>query len=285
MSVEHTLPQIKPADRRREVQAELSRNRQVLNALRRKLDDIVRDAELKKTLSTGDQAAVSGLDEEGMEGDLSSGEENAEDLLGAAEEWLGSTSDSALPGTHVTSDGEQEERDGNDEGDQLAPLDSSRALPTATAITTATPTGIQPAAIVTTSSSLRNRHHRDQSGSRPATAEPTTGTSMQDTERDLASHRQEQDTLTASLVTLATQLKTSTQDFHTTLESEKSVLDRAVDGLDRTTMSMASTERRMGMLRRMTEGKGWWGRMLLYAWIFALWFVALAIVFLGPKLR
>lgn len=39
------------------------------------------------------------------------------------------------------------------------------------------------------------------------------------------------------------------------------------------------------MLRRMSEGKGWWGRMMIYLWIFGLWVVALGIVFLGPKLR
>ena len=84
---------------------------------------------------------------------------------------------------------------------------------------------------------------------------------------------------------MASQLKASTQAFHTTLESEKSTLARAAEGLDRTTSSMQAAERRMGMLRRMTEGKGWWGRMMLYAWIFGLWVVAVGIVVLGPKLR
>lgn len=63
------------------------------------------------------------------------------------------------------------------------------------------------------------------------------------------------------------------------------MLDRAVDGLDATTSNMGAAEKRMGMLRKMTEGKGWWGRMMLYAWILGLWVVAILIVFLGPKLR
>lgn len=48
---------------------------------------------------------------------------------------------------------------------------------------------------------------------------------------------------------------------------------------------MEAAEKRMGLLRRMTEGKGWWGRMMLYAWIVAGWVLAILIVFAGPKLR
>ncbi len=41
----------------------------------------------------------------------------------------------------------------------------------------------------------------------------------------------------------------------------------------------------MGLLKRMSEGKGWWGRIMLYAWIGGLWVVAILLVFVGPKLR
>lgn len=209
--------------------------------------------------------------------------------LGAAEVSLGDVSDTGLRDANLAGGEERNELDGKDEDDRDEPPDPSITLPATTkaaSTTAAALTDTESKTHTTTSSTLRNRHHRDRPTSgADILASPRAGRDTQDTEKDLASHRQGQETLTASLVTLATQLKTSTQNFHTTLESEKSVLDRAVDGLDRTTMSMASAERRMGMLRRMTEGKGWWGRMLLYAWIFVLWFVSLAIVFLGPKLR
>jgi hypothetical protein len=48
---------------------------------------------------------------------------------------------------------------------------------------------------------------------------------------------------------------------------------------------MEAASKRIGMLRRMSEGKGWWGRIMLYAWIFGLWIVAILLVFVGPKLR
>jgi hypothetical protein len=95
----------------------------------------------------------------------------------------------------------------------------------------------------------------------------------------------EQESLTTSLLTLAAQLKTSSQTFQSSLKSENSVLTRAVEGLDANTTGMDAAGKRMGMLRRMSEGKGWWGRVMMYLWIFGLWIVALGIVFLGPKLR
>lgn len=158
---------------------------------------------------------------------------------------------------------------------------------TATATTAASTTTPTP----TPTATLRNRHTTSPSSNAkttgsdhiPSTAAPPS--KVQDTEQTLSTHRAEQEDLTGSLLSLASQLKSSSQAFQTSLDSEKSVLARAVDGLDRTTGNMQAAERRMGMLRRMTEGKGWWGRMMLYAWILGLWVVAVLIVFLGPKLR
>ncbi|GAM42899.1 hypothetical protein TCE0_044r17283 [Talaromyces pinophilus] len=115
----------------------------------------------------------------------------------------------------------------------------------------------------------------------PATTAPPTDTK----ESALATHRTEQESLTTSLLTLASQLKSSSEAFQTSIENEKGILNRAVEGLDRNMSGMEAAGKRMGVLRRMTEGRGWWGRMIMYAWIFGLWIVALAIVYLGPKLR
>jgi len=91
--------------------------------------------------------------------------------------------------------------------------------------------------------------------------------------------------MTASLLQMARQLKESSHRFSTSLEGEREVLDRTAQGLDRNAMGMERAGERMGMLRRMTEGKGWWGRMMIYAWIAGLWVVVLVIVFVLPKLR
>lgn len=159
--------------------------------------------------------------------------------------------------------------------------------------TTKTAATAQPAATTNTdpTSSLRNRHQQEQQQPTTTTTatqpqpQPQPQNQTKPSDQALSSSRLEQESLTDSLVTLATQLKSSSTAFHTSLENEKSVLDRAVDGIDATTASMNAAEKRMGMLRKMTEGKGWWGRMMLYLWILGLWIVAILIVFLGPKLR
>lgn len=107
-----------------------------------------------------------------------------------------------------------------------------------------------------------------------------------ETAETLMSHnRTEQEALTNGLLGLARALKESSVNFGNSLETEKEVLKRAEGGLDSSSKGMEAAERRMGMLRRMSEGQGWWGRMKLYAFIFGLWVVAFLLVFVGPKLR
>lgn len=183
-----------------------------------------------------------------------------------------------------------------------------------TASVPATPTTIPPSSSITTTTSLststpsqmtttqpptlRNRNPTTTT-TKPAptssqlTTATTTATSISTNlnptlptkESALSASRLEQEDLTTSLLSLASQLKASSQSFQATLENEKSILDRAVTGIDKTSSTMEAAGQRMGMLRRMTEGKGWWGRMMLYAWVFGLWVVAVLIVFVGPKLR
>jgi hypothetical protein len=84
---------------------------------------------------------------------------------------------------------------------------------------------------------------------------------------------------------MASALKASSQAFSSSLESEKTVLDSATSGLDKNELGLEAAQRRMGLLRRMSEGKGWWGRMVMYAWIALLMVIALIIVFVLPKFR
>jgi len=105
------------------------------------------------------------------------------------------------------------------------------------------------------------------------------------TEKMLSHNRTEQESLTESLLSMAQALKASSQAFSNSLESEKDIVGRATEGLDKNTSGLEAASKRMGYLRRMTEGKGWWGRMMMYAWIFGLMFAALFIVGFLPKLR
>lgn len=171
--------------------------------------------------------------------------------------------------------------------DQQSEVQRASGPTTETVLSTPTPT--QAAA---PSSTLRSRHAANDVSAQPtALASGRAGGSgsgnekLQDSEQALSNHRLEQEDLTGSLLSLASQLKASSQSFQSSLESEQSVLDRAVNGIDRTSSTMEAAGQRMGMLRRMTEGKGWWGRMMLYAWIVGLWVVAILLVFVGPKLR
>ncbi|KAF2181995.1 DUF1771-domain-containing protein [Zopfia rhizophila CBS 207.26] len=144
-------------------------------------------------------------------------------------------------------------------------------------------------------SELRARHGgADKDGGTTATGTslfpsmPITTTSdpsLAQTETLLSHNRTEQEAITTSLIDMAKQLKQQSLHFGSTLESEKGILNRAVEGLDKNAQNMEIAGQRMGTLRRMTEGKGWWDRMKLYALIFGLWVVAYLIVFVGPKIR
>lgn len=126
----------------------------------------------------------------------------------------------------------------------------------------------------TTGSSLLGGNHRSASISQTAT-----------TEAILDHQRAEQDLLSESILKMAGDLKESSKAFSQSLEDDKDALGRAGEGLDRSERGLEAAARRMGALRRMTEGKGWWGRVLLYAWIYGLMVLLVVVVFVLPKLR
>lgn len=116
-------------------------------------------------------------------------------------------------------------------------------------------------------------------------SKPEQNSSLSQSETMLSHNRVEQETLTTSLIGLAKALKESSVQFSSSLEAEKEVLKRAEGGLDKSSQGMEAAERRMSMLRRMSEGQGWWGRIKLYAFIFGLWVACFLVVFIGPKIR
>ena len=119
--------------------------------------------------------------------------------------------------------------------------------------------------------------------------QPSSSNSQEPPSTDTASRLQANDTetadLTGSLLALAQSLKASSTQFSDSLTADNEALKRATEGLDKNETGMDAASRRMGMLRKMSEGQGWWGRMMLYAWIAGLWLVATLLVFVGPKLR
>lgn len=105
------------------------------------------------------------------------------------------------------------------------------------------------------------------------------------TAQQLESHSTEQMDLTSSMVSLVAQLKSSTLAFSSSLDLDNEALARAQEGLEKNETGLEAAGKRMGTLRRMSEGKGLWGRMMLYAWIGGLWIIAILLVFVGPKFR
>lgn len=117
---------------------------------------------------------------------------------------------------------------------------------------------------------------------RPA-AEPQVSTAT--AEAILDQQRAEQDSLSESILKIAGALKASSQKFSSTLDADKDVLEKAGEGMSKTEQSMDAARGRMGALRRTTEGKGWWGRMMLYAWVYGMMLSLVLLVFVMPKLR
>ncbi|XWW93538.1 hypothetical protein V2A60_001471 [Cordyceps javanica] len=116
---------------------------------------------------------------------------------------------------------------------------------------------------------------------KPAPSQMSTATA----EAILDQQRAEQDALSESILKMAGALKASSHKFSSTLEADKEAVSRAGEGMSKTEQSMEAARGRMGTLRKMTEGKGWWGRMILYAWVYGLMLVLVLIVFVFPKLR
>lgn len=115
--------------------------------------------------------------------------------------------------------------------------------------------------------------------------EPLPDPNLSQTEALLSHNREEQENISDELLLFAQRLKESSLRFQSTLEQDKDVVNRASSGLDKNVTGMEGASSRMGMLRRMTEGRGWWARIGLYGKIGVLWVVLLVIVFILPKLR
>ena len=97
--------------------------------------------------------------------------------------------------------------------------------------------------------------------------------------------RREQEEITEAMSKITKELKLSSLKFSEALEEDKEMTEQATKGLSSNELGLEAAARRMGALTRMTEGKGWWGRVILYAWIYGLMVVLVLVVFVLPKLR
>ena len=135
------------------------------------------------------------------------------------------------------------------------------------------------------SSEVRRRGVNHAKPSKLDDARTTSFSNMQSTERSLLDSSRVHEDITASLVSMAAQLKQQSRAMQFSLEQDKSLVGKALEGLDISLTGMESASKNMAFLKRMSEEEGWLGRMKLYAMIFAMWIAAFLLVFVCPKLR
>lgn len=204
---------------------------------------------------------------------------DSEDLLG--ENYTPSATESVDASVNTTSAGDITDEEDNAEYQAIL---SEEAAVAAASIVSPTRQKFERNQLL--GSSLRARNAAAITGSAQDTANASaSSTSKPMTEALLSHHSNEQQELTASMLAMAKALKESSQNFQLSLEEEKELVDKAGEGLDRNALGLETASRRIGYLRQMSEGKGWWGRMMLYAWIFGLMMLAFFIVAFMPKLR
>lgn len=134
-------------------------------------------------------------------------------------------------------------------------------------------------------SEVRRRGGKQDHSSDTSGAQTTGFSNLQSTERSLLNSSRAHEDLTASLVSMAVQLKQQSKAMQFSLEQDKSLVDRALEGLDISLTGMAAASKNMAFLTRMSEEEGWFGRMKLYAMIFGMWIAGFLLVFVCPKLR
>ncbi|KAG0645268.1 hypothetical protein D0Z07_8867 [Hyphodiscus hymeniophilus] len=255
LRLEQDALQIKVQSKKHETQTDLLRKREALDRLSERLHDLDQlHEEFDSEADSSEGEDLLGEDTPG-DGDTSTDEQSQNDLTPPP------TASSLAQSTQSLSSNEPPNYEPNREAQE------------------------EPAVSAVESSTLRARNPRAELFAPTTSSSSTTGISTATTEALLTHNRIEQESLTSSMLSMAQQLRASSNAFASSLEDEKSILDRAAEGLDKNELGMEAAQRRMGYLRSMTEGRGWWGRMLMYAYIAGLMVLACVIVFVLPRIN
>jgi hypothetical protein len=274
---------IKIHARRQELQSDLVRKRETLEQISDRITDL---------------AEIAAADANHDDADTSEGEDILAEIIATPSESLDSSRSPEVSPKQL----EEEENEPASAVDPIVDLEPVSATQQPTQQRPPSPPSFsekeKPEATpdaTTTSQTLRPRRQDPSSekqaattsssalfGDRAGTAALSTSAT---TEAILDHQRVEQDALSESILKLASDLKASSQAFTATLEEDKEVVERAGQGMNKTGERMDAVTQRMGLLTRMTEGEGWWGRMRLYAQVYGLMVVLVLLVFVLPKLR
>ncbi|KAK3989524.1 hypothetical protein QBC44DRAFT_84675 [Cladorrhinum sp. PSN332] len=283
--IEHEALSVKIHTRRQSLQADLVRKRELLDQLSERLSDLAEFA-----------AATSQTADDENELDTS---DDGEDILAD----IIATPSESLESTRSTRDGEEPE-DTPPQSPVVAPQPPPPPAQIQSKQDLSPPTISTPSSVPSTqtTSSLRPRHTQNAPAPPPSSSPSAETTSrsalfgaetsassstavVKTTEAILDHQRSEQDALSESILKLASDLKASSQAFSQSLEEDKELVEKAGEGMNKTGEGMDAVTSKMGMLQRMTEGKGWWGRMYLYAMVYGLMVALVLFVGVMPKLR
>ncbi|KAI1094646.1 hypothetical protein F5B19DRAFT_19669 [Rostrohypoxylon terebratum] len=285
---------IKVHSRRQEVQADLNQKREILDQVAERFqefEDVTVDSDedssegedlLGDIIDTPSESVVSGeaadqhIDED--EGGAGQEQENDADAAEQADKSTLAPDPRPTATTTSPSPSSQQETSATDPIPQPTPAGTSTSQ---TLRARGTASQADPTATATDkgqTTALRNELFGNRDSTNPTTATATT-------EAIIDHHRAEQDKLTESMVSMARALKESSRAFATSLQEDTDVLRAAGQNLERNERGLGAVAGRMGVLRQMTEGTGWWGRILLYAYIAGLAVFAVLLVFVFPKLR
>ncbi|KAL6901716.1 putative synaptobrevin protein [Trichoderma evansii] len=268
--LEQTLP-----GRRVDTQGDLTAQREILDLLFDRLDDLRKVA----------------VDED----DSSEGEDLLGDIIPTPSESLDSRRSSNAPGVDFFEESKIPEPEPPEPPTQAEAIPEP---PTTTTTTTTAPAETSTSEILPTQTTQTLRARPSAPSPTPSShstaraalfanrrkpASPQTSTAT--AEAILDQQREEQDAISNSILNLASKLKESSKTFSATLEEDKNLLSAAGASMEKSELSMETAQGRMGSLKKMTEGKGWWGRMILYAWVYGLMVSLILFVFVFPKLR
>lgn len=140
-------------------------------------------------------------------------------------------------------------------------------------------------ALLESSSTVRRRTAKEIDEGDASEGKTSGFSNLPETEKTLLAASKEHEDITTSLLNMAAQLKQQARQFQFTLDQDKSMLDRALEGLDQNVSAMGLASKGMKTLQRMSEEQGFFGRLKLQLFIAGMWAVAILLVFAGPKLR
>ncbi|CAK7206752.1 hypothetical protein SEUCBS139899_009558 [Sporothrix eucalyptigena] len=313
--VEQSALSIKTLTRRQDMQAELNRRRALIELLQERLDNLDEEARAAAELQK---------DNGGDDDDETDGENGADDNLAhIVRSHSRSTQLPAAVAAVSTNPPERSETSTNLDTDTTSsPSDQQPPKPRRkktnrvriaapgeeTSTATGQPTATVTASAATTTATPRPRKRRQGASNRVDQEDTARSTSAQvagSPDRTTASlfeksdsdnaisteeavldhHRREQEALSEDILRLAQALKEKSLTTSRMLEDDKDVVDRVGEGMNTTTDSLSAASRSMAVLTRMTEGKGWWGRMMLLGMVYGMMLALLLIFLFLPKLR